>query len=141
MLAPGIGRDANGTSSLGVAGLSASWNISGLYKNRNEKGLTQQSLSKLDLQEQTFRFNTSLQLSQTSNSIEKQKAILAEDEEIVTLSKTIRESYQVRYDAGGSSLLDLLNATEKESDARAQKALHEMQLLMTIYEFKTTSGN
>jgi hypothetical protein len=41
-------------SSLGVAGLSASWNISGLYKNSNEKKLTEQSLSKINVAEETF---------------------------------------------------------------------------------------
>jgi hypothetical protein len=35
----------------------------------------------------------------------------------------------------------LLNASVKESEARALKALHEMQLLKTIYSYKTISGN
>lgn len=140
LLAPGIGND-NSSSSIGVAGLSASWSISGLYKNGNEKQLTQQSLNKINVQEETFLFNTKLQMTQTNANIEKQRAILAEDEEIVSLRKSIRESYQVKYEAGASTLMDLLNATQNESDAGTQKALHEMQLLMTLVDFKTTSGN
>ena len=80
------------------------------------------------MQEETFLFNTKFQMTQTSANIEKQKAVLAEDEEIVNLRKTIREGYQLKYDTGKGPLFDLLNATEKESEARAQKALHEMQL-------------
>ena len=80
-------------------------------------------------------------MTQASANIEKQKAILSEDEEIVSLRKTIREGYQVKYNTGAGPLIDLLNATEKESEARAQKALHEMQLLMTLYDYKTISGN
>jgi len=38
-------------------------------------------------------------------------------------------------------LFDFLNATEKETEARAQKALHEMQLIITLYDYKTISGN
>ncbi|HEY3402333.1 MAG TPA: TolC family protein [Ohtaekwangia sp.] len=140
MLTPGIGAD-NGTTSIGVAGISASWNISGFYKRGNERQLTQLALNKINLQEETFLFNTKLQVTQTSANIEKQRAILAEDEEIVGLRKSIRESYQVKYTSGSGSLTDLLNATEKESESRSQKALHEMQLLMTISEQNTITGN
>jgi hypothetical protein len=34
-----------------------------------------------------------------------------------------------------------LDAILKENSARAQKAIHEMQLLMTKYDYKTISGN
>ncbi|HEY4322487.1 MAG TPA: TolC family protein [Mucilaginibacter sp.] len=141
LLAPGISFGAGKLSSIGVVGLSASWNTGGLYTNSNEKKLTQQSLNKINVQEQTFLFNTRLQLSQSNANINKQKAILAEDDEIVSLRQTIREGYQLKYDNGAGPLYDLLNATQKESDARAQKATHEMQLLMTLYDYKTISGN
>ena len=141
MLAPGIGSGENGATSIGVAGLSATWSIGGIYKRGNEKQLTQLSLNKINLQEETFLFNTKLQVAQTSADVEKQKAILAGDEEIISLRKSIRESYQLKYNTGSGSLMDLLNATEKESEARSQKALHEMQLLITISEHKTITGN
>jgi outer membrane protein TolC len=139
LLAPGIG--ATGATTIGVAGLSASWNISGLYKNSNEKHLTLQQLDNINVQEETFLFNTKLQATQSAANIEKQKAILAKDDDIVSLRQTIREGYQLKYTNGAGPLIDLLNATEKEGDARAQKALHEMQLLMTLYDYKTITGN
>ena len=141
MLAPGIGSGSNSATSIGVAGLSASWSIGGLYRRKNEKQLTLQSLNKINVQEETFLFNTRLRTTQTSANVEKQKAILAGDDEIISLRNSIRESYQLKYNTGTGSLMDLLNATEKESEARAQKALHEMQLLITIYEQKTITGN
>jgi len=141
MFAPGIKPGSSQVTTLGVAGLSASWNISGLYKRNNDNKITGQTLQKIDVQEETFLFNTRLQLTQDSANIEKQKAVLSEDEEIVSLRKTIREGYQLKYNTGVSPLLDLLNATEKETEALAQKALHEMQLLMTLYNYKTISGN
>jgi outer membrane protein TolC len=139
VLAPGL--SSGKATTIGVAGLSASWNISGLYTNSNEKQLTQQSLNNIDVQEETFLFNTKMQMTQASANIEKQKAILDDDDEIVNLSKTIREGYQLKYDTGVGPLHDLLNAIEKENDARAQKATHEMQMLMTEYDYKTISGN
>jgi outer membrane protein TolC len=139
VLAPGIA--SSGATTIFVAGISASWNISGLYRNSNEKQLTQLSLNKIDAQEETFVFNTKLQMTQSSANIEKQQAILSEDDEIVSLSQSIREGYQLKYDTGVGPLHDLLDAIAKENGARAQKSTHEMQLLMTEYDYKTISGN
>ncbi|GAO43134.1 TolC family protein [Flavihumibacter petaseus] len=141
LFAPGINLGPTALSSLGVLGVSASWNINGLYKNNNDKQLTTQQLNKIDVQEATFLFNTRLQLSQSAATIDKQRAILTDDESIVALRRSIREGYQVKYDNGVSPVIDLLNAGQRELDARALKALHEMQLLMTIYDYKTISGN
>jgi len=141
MIAPGLSLGNGKISSIGVAGVSASWNISGLYKNSNEKQLTLQQLNKIKVQEETFLFNTHLQMSQSSSDIFRQQAVLRDDDEIVQLRQTIREEYQIKYDNGKGPLLDLLNASVKESEARALKALHEMQLLKTLYSYKTISGN
>jgi outer membrane protein TolC len=141
LITPGVNLGNSELSSIGVAGISASWNITALYRNSNEKKLTQLSLNKINVQEETFLFNTRLQMTQASANIEKQKAVLSEDEEIVTLRKAIREGYQEKYNTGVSPMFDFLNATEKETEARAQKAMHEMQLIMTIYDYKTISGN
>lgn len=141
LIEPGMSLGPGSLSSLGVVGLSASWNISGLYKNANEKNLNQVELAKINLQEETFLFNTNLQTTQARANLKKQQAILVQDQEIVNLRQSIREGYQLKYDNGMSSLLDLLDASEKESEAKTQKALHEMQLLMTLYEYKTMTGN
>jgi outer membrane protein TolC len=141
VLYPEVGLGSGSVSSLGVVGLSTSWNISGLYKNSNEKYLNQLALQKIDLQEETFRFNLDLQTAQLKSNIDKQGAILDEDREIVDLTTSIREGYQIKYDNGMCSMLDLLDAAERENEAQTQMALHKMQLLMTLYEYKTQTGN
>lgn len=142
LLTPGVSLGpTTKISNVGVAGISASWNISGLYKNANDKQLSKLQLNKIDVQEETFLFNTRLQMTQASANINKQNAILVADDEIVNLRQTIRQGYQLKYDNGAGTLNDLLNATEKEGDARALKAFHEVQLLMTQYDYKTISGN
>lgn len=141
VLAPGINFGNDKISTLGVAGLSVGWDIKGLYKNSNEKELTKLELNKIAVQEETFLFNTKLQMSQKMADIERQNAILKDDDEIVKLRQAIREGYQLKYDTGAGPLIDLLNATEKEGIARAEKALHEIQLLMSTYEYQTIKGN
>jgi len=141
VFAPGINFGTNKISSVGVAGLSVNWDIKGLYKNSNEKELTKQQLKQIDLQEEIFLFNTRFQMNQKTTDMERQNSILKDDDAIVKLRQTIREGYQLKYDTGAGPLIDLLNATEKEGNARAEKALHEIQLLMTAYEYQTIKGN
>ena len=140
-LEPGITLGPGSLSSLTVLGFNASWKISGLYKHANQKKLSQLALQKVDVQQTNFLFNKDLQTTQTRANIQKQQALLTEDGEIINLRNRIREGYQVKYDNGISSLIDLLNAAEKERESRIQMALHEMQLLMTYFEYKTQTGN
>ncbi len=141
VLAPGVNLGPNKISTIGVAGLSVGWDIKGLYKNSNEKQLTQQDLKKIEVQEETFLFNTRFQMNQKKTDIDRQTAILQDDDALVKLRQTIREGYQLKYDTGAGPLIDLLNATEKEGTARAEKAMHEVQLLMTAYEYQIIKGN
>ena len=141
LIDPEISLGPASLSSLGVVGLSAKWNISGLYQNGNKKKLSQLSLDGVDIQQETFLFNTRIQTSQTLLNVQKQKALLDEDQNITSLRKDIRKGYQLKYENGMASLLELLDATEKENQAMTNKSLHEMQLLMALYEYKTQTGN
>lgn len=140
LIEPGIGLANQQINWLGVVGLSASWSVGGLYRRGNNLDLAQTSLRRIALEEETFRFNTKIAVTQNSANIEKARAILAGDDAIVQLRQGIRESYQVKYDAGSSPLMDLLNAAQQESSARSEKALHEIQLLIAIFEQQTLTG-
>ncbi len=141
LIEPGIGLGSQKINWIGVAGLSVSWSIGGLYRNGNDKGLADASRDRIGLQEETFRFETSLAVTQASANIEKLRAILAGDDAIVQLRQRIRESYQLKYDNGAAPLVDLLNATEQETAARSQQALHDMQLLAALVERQTLTGH
>jgi outer membrane protein TolC len=141
LIKPGINFGPSKFNGLALAGLSISWNTSGLYKNRNNKDLDKVEMDKINNQKDTFLFKNNLQLTQTNNEIEKQKAIIAKDDEIVKLKDGIKKSYQVMYDNGMTAMSDLINAMNKENEAKANQALHQIQLLMSMYNYKTISGN
>jgi len=141
LVEPGVSFGTSSLSSLALGGVSLSWNTSGLYKTSNNKQLDKLSLNKISSQEETFLFNTNLQLKQVSTDIEKQRAILAKDQEITQLKSKIKTGYQLKYDNGVSSMNELIQAMNKESEARSQEALHQVQLLMTLYNYQTLSGN
>jgi len=36
---------------------------------------------------------------------------------------------------------NVIQAMNKETEARSQEALHQIQLLMSMYQYQTTNGN
>lgn len=141
MVQPGIPLGSAKINSLAIAGLSVSWNTNMIYKSSNQKELMRISTDRISSHMETFIFNTNLQLVQQKSEVEKQRLILAKDKEIVTLKAAIKKGYELKYQNGMCSMNDLITATNSESEARTNEALHETQLLMAIYTYKTTSGN
>jgi len=141
LIGPGISFATDKINSLAVAGLSLSWNSAGIYRSSNNKELTKIQIDRITNQQETFVFTNNLQLKQASSEIERQKAILDKDDEIVMLKRSIKNSYQLKYDNGMCPMNDLINAINKESEAQSNQALHGVQLLMSMYNYKTISGN
>jgi outer membrane protein TolC len=141
LIEPGISLGTSTLSSVALAGVSMSWNTSGIYKISTTKKLEKVQSEMITNQQEAFVFGNNLQLKQVSSEIEKQKEIMGRDTEIVTLKNNIKRACQLKYDNGMCSMSDLINSINKESEARCNMALHNVQLLMSIYNYKTISGN
>jgi outer membrane protein TolC len=141
LIQPGVAFGTEKINSLAIAGLSVSWNTNSIYKSSNNRELTKISLDRISNQQETFVFNTRLQMTQQSSEIEKQRTIVAKDLEIVALKSAIKKAYEQKYQNGICSMNDLLSATNGETEAQSNQALHEAQLLLSVYTYKTTSGN
>ena len=141
MIQPGVSLGNEKMQSLAIAGLSVSWSTMSLYQSSNNNQLAKIQLDRINNQQETFLFNTNLELSQQNSDIEKQRTILAKDRDIVTLKTNIKKAYELKYQNGMTTMNDLLRAINGESEAQSNEALHEIQLLMTVHNYKTTSGN
>jgi outer membrane protein TolC len=141
MIQPGFPFGTEKINSLAIAGLSVSWSTSALYKSSNERELTKINLDRINTQQETFLFNTKLQMTQQRSEVDKQKTIVAKDNDIVALKSSIKKAYELKYQNGMCTMNDLLLVTNGENEALSNKALHEVQLLMSVYSYKTTSGN
>jgi outer membrane protein TolC len=141
LIQPGVSLGTEKINSLALAGLSLSWNTQGIYKSANNRELTKIGLERINVQQETFLFNTKLQLTQQNSDIEKSRTIVEKDQQIVALKSSIKNAYELKYKNGICTMNDLLLATNAETEARSNQALHEAQLLLSVYSYKTTSGN
>jgi len=123
-----------------LGGLSLNWNIGGLYTNPNNKKLNEIKLQKIENQRETFLFNTTLGLTQTEQALIKYKKLIEQDKQLVELKTKIAKAYEVQYENGITTMTELLNRNNEEFLAKQTQAVHEIQYLMKVYEYRNKSG-
>ncbi len=140
-LSPGIDFGPTKLTEIGVVGLNLSWNIGGLYQNKNNKRLAQVRLDQIDLQEKTFRYHTRLNIIQYQDQIQRFEDLLEQDERMIELRMSIQNSYQKKYDNGVVTMSQLLTKVDQTNSAKQNLVLHEVQYLKTLNKLNFEIGN
>ena len=128
-------------SSYYIAGIRLNWSVSGLYTLHKEKALIELDRKMNDSQKETFLFNTTSTNSQINAEINKLLLLLNTDDEIVQLRTSIKSRAQVQLENGIITTNDYLKEISAEDQARQNKILHEIQLLLAVYTQQYTTGN
>lgn len=123
-----------------IAGARLSWSLSGLYTSSAEREVLNVQRSIVDVQQETFLFNTTLMLRQQRAELEKYDKTLQLDDEIIALRAAVRASSNAQFVNGVLTTRDYLRDLNAEDIARRQRSLHHVQQLMAIYNYNTTSG-
>ena len=123
-----------------VAGVSVSWNIGALYTRKNDIRKIEVQRQINDSQREVFLFNNRLQNEETNGAIASLKRQIEKDEEIVRLRENIRGKSDRKVELGTKSVNELVSDINAVSLARAQKAMHEIQLLKEIYRQKNINN-
>jgi outer membrane protein TolC len=138
---PGLNMFTTGFSPFYIGGIRLSWNISGLYSQKNNINKLDISKETVNVQKETFLFNNNLLTKQQQNEIEKLQSTLTNDDEIIRLRQNIKKAASAKLDNGTASVNDLIREINAENQALQLKSLHEIQLLMTVYQFKNNINN
>jgi len=138
---PGLNMFTIGFSPFYIGGLRLSWNISGLYSQKNNINKLEISRKSVDIQKETFLFNNRLITKQQQNEIIKLQSTISNDDEIIRLRENIKKAATAKMENGTASVSDLIREINAENQARQLKSLHEIQLLMTVYQLKNNSNN
>ncbi len=124
-----------------IGGLRLNWNITGFYTYKDEKKILTNNQSAIDIQRETFLFNTNLTLKQQNADITKMQELIETDKSIITLRESVKTTTQNQLTYGTATTNDYLIAVNAEDQAKQSLILHEIQLLMTEYNAQTTAGN
>lgn len=138
---PGLNMFTDGFSPFYIGGIRLSWALNGFYSQKNNVAKLELGKNAVDVQRETFLFNTNLKMTQQTTEIEKLKALMANDEEIIQLRTQIKNAALAKVENGTLSTTDLVRELNAENQARLSKSLHEIQLLMAICNLKNTVNN
>ena len=124
-----------------LTGLRLTWTIGGSYTYKKDRLISQNNQEVVRTQRSTFLFNTSLTMRQENADIRKYRALVKSDEEIVQLRESVGKTSAVQLENGVISANDYLLDVNATAQARQDRVVHTMQLLLSQYNYKTTSGN
>jgi len=138
---PGLNMFTIGFSPFYVGGIRFSWNISNLYSQKNNINKIGVSRKTVDIQKETFLFNNDIITKQQQTEIEKLRSTLGNDDEIIRLRQNIKKAAASKVENGTASISDLIREINAENQALQLKSVHEIQLLLNIYQLKNNTNN
>lgn len=142
----GFGRPAfnildNSFAPFYIGGLRISFPLTGFYTLKNDRSLLSVSRQNIEVEKKTFLFNTQFEIKQQDADISRFKAFLQLDDEIVPLRENVKKAALAQLENGVINSGDYLREVNAEDQARQNKILHEIQLLMAQYKKVYTTGN
>jgi len=138
---PGLNMLKNGFSGYIVAGARLTWNFGNFYSNKNNKNLIQNNINSVLTQQETFLFNTNMDVSRKRREIDKYRDQMKYDDEIVALRTSVKQSSEAKMANGTLSGNDLMREVYAEELAKQAKILHEVELLLAMYNLNFVTNN
>lgn len=141
----GYGRPAlnilsNGFDPYYITGVRLNWSLSGLYTIKKDRELIRNSRDVIQLQKETFLFNTNLAAKQQNAELDRFSQLLSTDDQIINLRESIKTTAAAQLENGVINTNDFLREVNAEDQARQSKILHGIQLLMSQYNLDNTLG-
>jgi len=124
-----------------IGGLRLSWSLGSWYTLKNQKNILEIDKTTLDIQKETFLFNTSITQQQQNSEMEKYLVLLKEDDNIIALRGSVKAASAAQLENGALSAHDYLTEVNAEDEARQNRILHEVQLLQAQFNYQNTMGN
>lgn len=138
---PGLDMFKAGFKPFFIVGTRFIWNFGGLYTQENNLNKLEINKQNVDVQKETFLYNINLKVLHLNNEIKKIQEQIQSDDEIILLRKRIKESAIVKVNNGTLTVTDLVREINAENAAILDKSLHEINLLLAIYNLKNTTNN
>jgi outer membrane protein TolC len=124
-----------------ITGFRLSWNLGGYYTLKNQKQVLELDKQNIDVQKETFIFNTKITLKQQNSDIVKLHAMIDKDNEIITKRTEVKDASQAQMENGTITIHEYVGELDAEDQAKQSLLLHEVQLLLAEYSYQNTTGN
>ena len=137
---PGLNMLKNEFEPYYTVGVKLQWNLGALYSRKNDIRKIAIQKEQIEREQETFLFNTMLDVTDQLNEIHKAENVLEQDREIIRLREDIRQAGEEQYKQGVIMMTDLMDMIDEEFNAKVTESLHQVQLIMAICNLKNTLG-
>ena len=124
----------------GLVGVKLSWNICALYTHKNDKARLRLQREQIENAREVFLFNNSIDEIQQKENINRYRKMMQNDDEIIDLRTHIRKAAESKLAHGIIDVNSLLREINNENAAKAQQAIHEIDMLKEMYNLKFTNN-
>ena len=138
---PTLNNVSNDFGAFWITGIRFNWSLTALYTMKNSRKIFGLNQTDLDIQKETFIFNTNISLSQQDQDIRKYNDLVANDQKIVDLRSSVTKASDAQLQNGVITGHDYLTQVDAEAAARLNLILHKVQLLQVEYNHLNTTGN
>jgi outer membrane protein TolC len=138
---PGLNMLKNEFDLYYLGGLRFTWLLSAYYTAKKEEQLLSLRQQSIDVQRETFLFNTAIQLSEYESEINKLLKLTEVDHRIIRLRTEVRETARAQLDEGVITSSDFIREVNAEDQAKQDLALHQTQLLLAQARYHFASGH
>ena len=137
---PGLNMLKNSFEPFYIAGVRLSWNLGKLYTLKNDRRKIEVNRRMVDVQRETFLFNTRLRLLQQNTEIKKMTDLMRTDDSIIRLRASIKKAAEVKLENGVIAVTDLIREINAEDLAKQTAITHRIQRLMSLYNYMYTTN-
>jgi len=115
--------------------------LGALYTHKNQRRLSEIGRKTLDIEKETFLFNTHLSQRQDNEEIRKYSQLLQSDARIVILRTNVKHVAYSQLAEGVLSAHDFLTEVDAEDQARQAYIVHQIQWMQAQYNYQNLTGN
>ncbi|MEO7176916.1 MAG: TolC family protein [Saprospiraceae bacterium] len=133
---PGLNFLDNSFRPYYLAGLRTQWTISDWYNLDHDKNIIRLQQSMVDQQDNTFKFNLDQQVLQSNLEYQKYQELIAQDEQIISLRKQIKETATIQLENGIITSTDFLKELNAEEFAREEMSVHIIRMHLLQYQLQ-----
>lgn len=138
---PGLDMLKNRFEFYYVAGFALTFDISQYFSLRGREKVVNANIRSVEAERETFLFNTRMDIRQQESRMDSYYEQLIYDDEIIELRRAVKEASEIKMANGTLSANDLMRDINAEQMARQEKAVREMEYLLTIYNLKFATNN
>jgi len=137
---PGLNFLKNEFVLYGIGGVRFSWFLTGFYTNKTDKLIIENNRRSVEIQKESFLFNTHISNTQEQSEIGKLRELIGTDDAIIALRTNIKNTSNAQLENGVKMPADYVRDVNAENQARQNLAVHQVQLLYAQYRLKTIQG-